>query len=249
MIQIFNFKITDRVKKQIEEGRGKPLGDMTKEQLCNLLGDFLMDSRNEYIWTEDDIHNICSLEFGDGRFNSGCWNCFYEVKELGIYIAQDCRCNELHYYGNIGDTSDFVDYYLTYYTGNKQYVMKAIKEICWYDEENLCKKAVDDLIKEYEDQNGEDKIEFYGDKRTSIEQEIDRYLGKKNYYVDIENMTDECISFAEKEDYVIGYYLGEKIYKIRDKLYYLTDDSYSYNTEYCWTLQEVGRKCYDYFDM
>ena len=74
---------------------------------------------------------------------------------IGIYIAEDWSCSQLYNYGKIGDTDNFIEYYLTYYTGNSQYLMESIFEIDWADEENIYVKAVDDLIKKYEDEKME----------------------------------------------------------------------------------------------
>ena len=229
---LFNYKITDRVANQIESEHKKPLNKITEEELKALLNDFLVDSEKEYVWTEEDIHYICSLEFGSEYDKYD--NAFYEVRELGIYIAEDWSCSQLYNYGEIGDTDNFIEGYLTYYTGNWDYLMESIYKIDWADEENICKKAVDDLIKKYEDEkDGEDTIEFHGLNGGSLESEIDNYLKENGYDAD--------------GDYVIGTYLGKEIFKIKDKLYYLDDDSWTYNNEYHWYLQEVGKKCYEYF--
>lgn len=47
----------------------------------------------------------------------------------------------------------------------------------------------------------------------------------------------------------MGYYSGEKIYRIKNKLYYLTNCSGMCNDEYFWELQELGIKGYEYFRM
>lgn len=227
MKQLFNYKITNNVACQIEIEYKKPLNKITEEELKVLLKDFLVDNEKEYVWTEEDIHYICSLEFGSEHNKYD--NAFYEVTELGIYIAEDWSCSQLYNYGEIGDTDNFIEYYLTYYTGNSDYLMESIYEIDWADEENICKKVVDDLIRKYKDEKyGEDTIEFHGLNGGSLESEIEEYLKENGYDAD-------------------GDYLGKKIFKIKEKLYYLDEDSWTFNNEFHWYLQEVGPRCYKYF--
>lgn len=229
---LFNYKITDKVACQIESEYKKPLNEITKEEFMGLLEDFLMDTEMEYVWTDDDIHYICYMNFGSEH--DTCNNHFYEVRELGIYIAEDNNSNQLYNCGVIGDIDNFLEYYLTFHTGDWDYLMKSIYEIEWEDEENICKKAVENFIKEHEDEeDGEDSIEFHGFNGSNLLWGIEEYLKEKGY--------------DANGDYTIGYYLSKKIYKINDKLYYLKDDSWTFNNEFHWCLQEVGPKCYEYF--
>ncbi|WFD11318.1 hypothetical protein [Tepidibacter hydrothermalis] len=231
MIKLFNYCVTDIVVKNLEEILDKEYTEITKEEFEGLLHEYKHDSENEYLWSDEDENVICSLDFGNPA-TSGTTNCFYKINDLGIYIAEDNNRCEYFYYGDIGDTSQFIDYYLNYCTINNEFIIKSIYKLTWYDESDDCYKAVKDFIKEYtDDEDGKDLIEFHGNDLSCLNQKI-----------------QEFVNDFETEDFKIGTYLGNSIYKIKKKLYYLTDDSYVFNTEYHWYLKEVGEKCYEYFE-
>lgn len=194
-------------------------------------GEWRIDSEKEFLWLIEDETNICYLDFGDPTTVMGTRNYFMKIEELGIYIAEE---DSTYYnYGNIGDTEQFMEYFLNYYTDDQTLIMKSIGKISLLKESDVyCYEAVEDFIRKYKDNSaGEDLIKFYGNEITSLHDEI-------------ANLTNEW----DREGFVIGYYLGEEIFQVNNKLYYLTEKSYTYNTQYCWELQEVGDKCYKYFE-
>jgi hypothetical protein len=226
MKKIFGYHITDTVIKHIEEETGKGFNEINKEEFEQLKMDYKEDSKNEYIWHEDDEEHICSLEFG--CYEGDCINLFFKIPKLGIYIAEDRNVSANHYYGDIGYTGDFMDYYLTYFTDEQEYLMKSINKVDWYDEEDECFKVAQKFAEEYIDEDGEDSLDFYVSEETTLNIEIGKYVGDL------------------KDDYAIGEFIGKDIYEIKGRLYYIKDKDEMYEEDYCY-LQEVSGKCYKYF--
>lgn len=221
MKNIFNYSITDAVYNDIKEKFGNKLNELSKEKFIQIISEYKRDYERMHVWTDEDEQLICTLIEND----------FLKISELGVYMAEDSYGNTYYYYEEIGNTSIFFDSYLTYYTGKSELIMEAIDELYWHEEDNECYKEVQLFIEYHKDQkDGEDLIEFHGNEITDINREIAEFEGDN-----------------EDENYKIGTYLGRSIFEVNDKLYYLTDDSYSFNTEYNWYLQEVGEKCYEYF--
>lgn len=161
------------------------------------------------------------------------------AEELKIYVTRDLHDGEHYPYGKFGDASVFLDFYVGLCECDdaelaNETFNENLNNIYWYDEENELKQAVDnELNKIKDDIEGEYVILFKGrDWNTSLEEQIREFIEYK------------------KDDYeVMGYYFGEKIYRVKNKIYYLTDDSDTCNDEYYWKLQELGPKGYEHFKM
>lgn len=220
MKKLYGYLSTEAVCKDIEERIGKRMIEVSKEEYEELLNNYETDYERQYFWTKGEKQLICTLNHNE----------FFKIDELGIYIAEDSD-EGAYYYGEIGDASQFFEGYLTYYTGEDELMMRAIHELVWYDEEDVCYKDVQSFIAEQEDEeDGKDSIEFHGNRNSHINREIAELIGDK-----------------EGENYEVGTYLNRPIFEINDKLYYLTNDSYTFNTEFHWYLREVGKKCYEHF--
>lgn len=98
---------------------------------------------------------------------------------------------------------------------------------------------------------------FYAGHIGEIDQFMEFFLGDKEeielkvsnrFSYDIKEALEDSEEYKDVEYEEVGYFAGEKIYRINDKLYYLTDDSYRVNTEHYFKLREVSEKCYLHFD-
>lgn len=190
----------------------------------------IFEGNGKWAWLPDEMEEICIINLEDAEP-------FCKVESLKIYVTRDLRNSEYYCYGYFGDVSQFFDYYIGCDDSwedskfKEQVFYENINNISWYYEENELKEAVDkELNKIKNDIAGEDLISFVGRGWTSLEEKI-----------------KELVDY-NKDDYeVIGYYSGEEIYRIKNKLYYLTDDSGTCNNEYYWYLQELGPNGYNYF--
>ena len=112
-----------------------------------------------------------------------------------------------------------------------------IGEVDQFIEDNELYEALQNKLSTIEDEEIEDE-----DKK-----EIELYVSNK-FYCDVRDAIEESEDYNDVEYEEVGYFAGEKIYRINDKLYYLTDDSYRFNTEHYFKLREVSKKCYLHFD-
>lgn len=213
------------------------LEDLTAEELNKILieakedENIMVDGNYEYaVWTVEDMQTICCM---DGMHD------FYKIEELKIYVTSDLHDGEYYLYGEFGDASVFLDSYVGLCECDEAEVANKtfnenLNNIYWYDEENELKQAVNnELNKIKEEIEGEDVILFSGrDWSASLEGEIEKF-----------------VDYNETDYEVMGYYSGEKIYRIKNKIYYLTDCSGTCNSDYYWKLKELGLKGYKYFGM
>lgn len=236
MLKIYDCKMTAGAVRKVEEKAGKEVNKLLKDELMKLLSEMKEEEEIEadadlnYIWLDEECKGICSLP--DKNF-------FGQVEELGVYVSIWEQDGE---YLTYNDYSDFRDIYLggdySFASEEKMEVFAErfqnnLKDIIWDDEDNELKRAVDEELNQIaNDEEGEDTIEFIGNKFTTVMDEIAEY-----------------VEFKNDEYEVKGYYSGEKIYRIKNKLYYLTDDSWNCNTEYHWYLQELGPRGYEHFQM
>lgn len=253
MKQFLNYKITDKAAEKIEHYLcKKPLNEITKEDFKEMeeyKETFLLYVQNEYIWHYDDIHYICDLNITSIFKYCEYYIKFYEIKELDIYVIQESNeISKVFNKGVVGHIENFIE---NHSTSGIDYIMHIIlNRICWEDKNNIFKKTIDNFTKIYKDEkDGEDSLIFSGEGdsfQINLSGEIHKYLAK-----DEEGMPKDFdyYSYFNKnyKEYLIGYYLGQPIYKIKDKLYYLADDSDCFGGQCYWHLQEVGPKCYQYF--
>lgn len=237
-IKLFNrIMVTNRAVRILTTEYKVNLEDLTKEELKKLLikakedENIIVDGNYEYaVWCEDDMQAICCI---DGMYD------FCKIEELKIYVTIDLHNGEYYPYGKFGDASVFLDCYVGLCEcDDAELAVKTFNEnlsnIYWYDEENELKQAVDNELNQIKDDiEGEDVILFRG----------------RDWSASLEKQIEELVDY-KKEDYeIMGYYSGEEIYRIKNKLYYLTDGSGTCNDEYYWQLQELGLKGYEYFGM
>lgn len=234
MIKMYDCEMTAGAVRKVEEKAGKKINKLLKDELKQLMCEMKEDEEIQadadlnYIWLDEECKGICSLP--DKNF-------FGQVEELGVYVSIWEQDGE---YLTYNDYSDFRDIYLggdySFASEDEMEVFSErfqnnLKDIIWDDEDNELKRAVDEELNQIaNDEEGEDTIEFIGNKFTKVMDEIAEY-----------------VEFKDDENEVKGFYSGEKIYRIKNKLYYLTDDSWSCNTEYHWYLQELGPRGYEYF--
>lgn len=201
-----------------------------EERAGKMIDKFLKDELKQlmYEMKDEECKCICSLPQRD---------CFSMVEELNIYVSISEENGDYDIYNGY---NDFVDFYLgreyPIFTSEDDVVVleerfqNNLKDIIWDDEDNELKRAVDKELNQIaNDEEGEDLIKFVGNNITTLINEIAEY--------------------SDNDYEVKGFFSGEKIYRIKNKLYYLTDDSWSCNTEYHWYLQELGPRGYEYFRM
>ena len=210
------------------------LDNITKSEFEDIVkelrgDDIQVEGNDNAIWIEDDIEEICKLT--DDSYNS---KSFYKVEELDIYLSEDDRTGNLFYAGDIGEVDQFMEFFLG---DNEEEFARSLQEITWYNEDNELYEALQNKLSTIEDEEIEDD-----DKK-----EIELYVSNK-FYCDVRDAIEESEDYKDVEYEEVGYFAGEKIYRINDKLYYLTDDSYRFNTEHYFKLREVSKKCYLHFD-
>lgn len=247
MRQLLNYKITDHAVEKIENLLSqKPLNEITKEDFNEIekyKDTFLFDIQDEYVWAYEDINYIFDLDVSS--MYEICYVKFYEIKELDIYILNESEEIKRVYPKRIME--NFIE---NCSTNGMEYIMHIIlNKIRWKDNNNIFKNAVDNFIKRYKDEkDGEDSLVFSGEGdafQINLSGEILKFLTKD---VEMQKNFDYYSYFNKNyKEYLIGYYLGQPIYKIKDKLYYLADDSDCFGNHFYWHLKEVGPKCYHYF--
>lgn len=234
MKKIFEVLITNGAMEIIRKAYNGELDNITKSEFEDIVkelrgDDIQVEGNDNAIWIEDDIEEICKLT--DDSYNS---KSFYKVEELDIYLSEDDRTGNLFYAGDIGEVDQFMEFFLG---DNEEEFARSLQEITWYNEDNELYEALQNKLSTIEDEEIEDD-----DKK-----EIELYVSNK-FYCDVRDAIEESEDYKDVEYEEVGYFAGEKIYRINDKLYYLTDDSYRFNTEHYFKLREVSKKCYLHFD-
>ena len=234
MKKIFEVLITNGAMEIIRKAYNGELDNITKSEFEDIVkelrgDDIQVEGNDNAIWIEDDIEEICKLT--DDSYNS---KSFYKVEELDIYLSEDDRTGNLFYAGDIGEVDQFMEFFLG---DNEEEFARSLQEITWYDEDNELYEALQNKLSTIEDEEIEDD-----DKK-----EIELYVSNK-FYCDVRDAIEESEDYKDVEYEEVGYFAGEKIYRINDKLYYLTDDSYKFNTEHYFKLREVSEKCYLHFN-
>lgn len=235
MNKIFEVLITNGAMEAIRKAYNVELENITKGEFEDIIkelrgDDIQVEGNNNAIWIEDDIEEICRLT--DDKYNS---KSFYKIEELGIYLSEDDMFDGVFYVGDIGDTSEFMEFFLG---DDEELFARNLQDINWYDEDNELYKAVQNKLSSLED---DEEIE------DDDKEEIELYVSNK-FYCDVKNAIEESEEYKDVEYEEVGYFAGEKIYRINDKLYYLTDDSDGFNTEHYFKLREVSKKCYLHFN-
>lgn len=234
MKKIFEVLITNGAMEIIRKAYNGELDNITKSEFEDIVkelrgDDIQVEGNDNAIWIEDDIEEICKLT--DDSYNS---KSFYKVEELDIYLSEDDRTGNLFYAGDIGEVDQFMEFFLG---DNEEEFARSLQEITWYDEDNELYEALQNKLSTIEDEEIEDD-----DKK-----EIELYVSNK-FYCDVRDAIEESEDYNDVEYEEVGYFAGEKIYRINDKLYYLTDDSDGFNTEHYFKLREVSKKCYLHFN-
>lgn len=234
MKKIFEVLITNGAMEIIRKAYNGELDNITKGELEDIVrelrgDDIQVEGNDNAIWIEDDIEEICRLT--DDKYNS---KSFYKVEELDIYLAEDDVSGRLFYSGDIGEVDQFMEFFLG---DNEEEFARNLQDITWYYEDNELYEALQNKLSTIEDEEIEDD-----DKK-----EIELYVSNK-FYCDVRDAIEESEDYNDVEYEEVGYFAGEKIYRINDKLYYLTDDSDGFNTEHYFKLREVSKKCYLHFN-
>lgn len=234
MNKIFEVLITNGAMEVIRKAYNGELENITKGEFEDIIkelrgDDIQVEGNDNAIWIEDDIEEICKLI--DDSYNS---KSFYKVEELGMYLSEDDTVGDLFYAGDIGEIDQFMEFFLG---DNEEEFARSLQEITWYDEENKLYEAVQNKLSTIEDN------EEIDDDKEEIELKV-----SNRFSCDIKEVLEDSEEYKDVEYEEVGYFAGEKIYRINDKLYYLTDDSYRVNTEHYFKLREVSEKCYLHFD-
>lgn len=234
MNKIFEVLITNGAMEAIRKAYNGEVENITKDEFEDIIkelrgDDIQVEGNYNAIWIEDDIEEICRLT--DDKYNS---KSFYKVEELDIYLAEDDVSGRLFYSGDIGEVDQFMEFFLG---DNEEEFARNLQDITWYYEDNELYEALQNKLSTIEDEEIEDD-----DKK-----EIELYVSNK-FYCDVRDAIEESEDYNDVEYEEVGYFAGEKIYRINDKLYYLTDDSDGFNTEHYFKLREVSKKCYLHFN-
>lgn len=228
MRKLFNSVISKAAEEEIKRGYKGNLDTITEEEFKELKRelrdyDVIVDGFEYAIFVEDDLELICKLT--DNHYNS---KYFYKIEELGIYLSESYIEDGIYLAGDIGDSGEFMEFFLG---DNEEDFATNLEELEWRNEDEVLVKAVEERIRLLkEDEEEKDIIELY----------VNDVM-----YCDVEEAIKEDEDYCNAEYEEVGYFSGEKIYRINDKLYYLSDDSYRFNTEHYFKLIEVSEKCYN----
>lgn len=223
---------TDKAIKALSDNYKMKLDELTDKELRNLLNKaghdekiIIADSRDA-LWTEEDMEAVCYTD-DMGRF--------YKIEELKLYTAQ-YPPNEGGYsvYGKFRDTSKFLRNYLMIIDNDEESCNRIFEDnlnnIYWYNNENELKEAVEKQLEKVKNDILEDEVLILQGKTIdSLEKQIEIFAGSKEEYE------------------FMGLAYGKRVYRIKDKLYYLSSNSGRYSGTYYWILQEFGRKGYESF--
>lgn len=237
MIKLLNCKITAGAVAKLKEMSIKELDKLSQEELKKLLlemkaeEEIEADENLQYIWLEVDRKAICVLR---ERYD------FCIIEELKVYTSKSEETGEDIIYNNYKDfrdsylVGDYSDVPLKYKEVFAERFKQNLKNIIWYDQDNELKREVDKELKQIEmkDENREKYIEFFSSEYTDLLAEIENYVKYKKS------------DYEEK-----GFFQGEKIYRVKQKLYFLAHAVWS-SENYCfWLLQELEPAGYRYFAM
>lgn len=221
---------TDKAVKALSEVKIDELNDKELRSILNKAEHdekiIIADSQNA-VWTEEDMQAVCYTEDMED---------FYKIEELKLYTAQYPPIEGgYNLYGKFGDTSEFLRNYLMIVDYSDEKSCNRIFEdnlnnIYWYNNENELKEAVENQLEKVKNDILEDEVLILQGKTfDSLEAQIEIFVGSKDEYE------------------FMGLAYGKRVYRIKDKLYYLSTDSGRYEGIYYWILQELGKKGYEYF--
>ena len=225
---------TDNAINVLSEEYKMKLDELTYKELRDLLNkaehdeNIIKADSGDAVWIEEDMEAICYTEDMED---------FYKIEELNLYTAQ-YPPNEGGYniYGKFGDTSEFLRNYLMIIDSDEESVTcdrifeDNLSCIFWYHEDNELKEAVDKQLEKVKNDILEDEVLILqGKTRDSLEMQIELFAGSDDEY-----------EFK-------GLAYGKRVYRIKDKIYYLSSISGRYAGTYYWILQELGQKGYEYF--
>lgn len=225
--------ITDKAVRALSVNCKMKLDELTDKELRDLLNkaehdeEIIIADSGSAVWVKEDMEPICYTE--DMKD-------LYKIEELKLYIAQ-YPPNEGGYciYGKFGDTSKFLRNYLMVidYEDSKscnRIFEDNLSNIYWYNKDNELNQAVEKQLEKIKNDILEDEVLILqGKTLDSLETQIEIFVGSKDEY--------EFMALA----------YGKRVYRIKDKLYYLITDSGRYEGIYYWILQELGKKGYESF--
>lgn len=237
MKKICNCEMTVGAVAKLKERSIKEVDKLSQEELEKLLLGMKMeeeievDENLQYVWLKSDIKAVCVLR---ERYD------FCRIEELGVYTSISEETGEYVTYTGYKDfrnlylVGDYSDVPLKYKEVFAERFKRNLKNIIWYNQDNDLKREVDKELKQIEmkDENREKYIEFFSSEYRDLLAEIEKYVkyDKDNY--------------EEK-----GLYQGEKIYRVKQKLYFLAHAVWSYENYCFWLLQELEPSRYKYFAM
>lgn len=237
MIKIYDVKMTTGAVAKLKERSVKEIDKLSKDELKKLLlqmkieEEIEVDEKLQYVWIKSDINPLCVLR---ERYD------FCEIEKLGVYTSTSEETGEYIIYTGYKDfrdsylVGDYSDVPVKYREVFAERFKQNLKNVVWYNQDNKLKREADKELKQIKlrDENGEESIEFFSSKYTTLLAEIEKYV---NYNKD---------DYEEK-----GLYLGEKIYRIKNKLYFLGHAMWNGENQFFWLLEELESAGYKYFRM
>lgn len=237
MIKIYDVKMTTGAVAKLKERSVKEIDKLPKDELKKLLlemkseEEIEVDENLQYVWLKSDIKAVCVLR---ERYD------FCIIEESNIYASISEETGEYATYTGYKDfrgvylVGDYSDVPLKYKEVFAERFKQNLKNVVWYNQDNELKREVDKELKQIEmkDDNRGKYIEFFSSEYTDLLAEIEKYVkyDKDNY--------------EEK-----GLYRGEKIYRVKQKLYFVAHAVWSYEDYSFWLLQELEPAGYKYFAM
>lgn len=226
MKKILDYEITDGAINKIEEILGLKIYDISNDKLKYAIEkseELIVCGNNIYIFIEEDMNAICKL---------GELPILYEVKELDRYFTEYCSDGLYYNEGIIGDDDCFYSYICRDAEDIERAFAESVDDITWYETDNELYRMIEEKMNQIYEEDKNNSIILAG---NGLGIDVERALYLDEDYKDVK--------FSK-----MGYYAGKLIYRVNDKLYYLSDISYTFNTEYYFYLVEVGDNVYKYFE-
>lgn len=239
MKEVYKLKISDNTISKIQNKFKKDISEIEENELIKYLYEdgkydgIERDTEGEYFWCEEEKEAIlCTSNRGDL-----CW-----IEDLGFYTSfNEVEGNQLDTVGTVVDfyfgrdfaDCDYGDTEEDERTKEKsiQQYKEAINSIEWCKEDLKLENEIEKALKDLKIEEGEDFIQIC-----------------IRHMLDSDAITALESEYSEDEYEVMKeMYHYEKIYRIKNKLYYVRDDSWNFNFEYHWYFQEVGESVYEYF--
>lgn len=235
MREIGKYKITKNAMELIECDCEVDITTLSLEKIYEIVQGMygydklklIVDGNDEFVWIEDDVSLICYISDSTGFIGD---RDFFEIKEFNIYFAENKYDGKYYVMGDVGDASSIFDF-----LEEDEKFNRNVNNLHWVKDDNILHQALYEYLEEVENEDEENDY---------IEPQVFNQWG-----CTLEDALRKYEEYDDLEFEKMGCFAGEIIYRIGERLYYISDDSYSFNTEHYYYMREVSGKCYSEFGL